>query len=226
MSGITYPITQVSVSVRDLEAEDEAPITRRSAGDRGRSSRPTARSSCTTASGKGKPADFNVRWAETMVGDLNFELIEPLGRAIPGRSSSTSKGEGISSIAVMFDTPRGIGAGQGAVRRRRHRRHGVGHIGDDIEWYFLDTELPVQVRHRVRQRPRPRFLRASRDLAVMSTSTHQPPAVVILSDSEESRLSHQEIGCRTKCVLRQLDGSARTAAVHRGRKPQRAGRRP
>ena len=32
----------------------------------------------------GKPVDFfNIRWAETQVGDLNFELIEPLGGRQP-----------------------------------------------------------------------------------------------------------------------------------------------
>ena len=53
---------------------------------------------------KGKPAEFHVRWAETMVGDLNFELIEPLGDGNPWQEFLDTKGEGISSIAVMFNT--------------------------------------------------------------------------------------------------------------------------
>ena len=139
-SGITYPITQVSVTVRDLDAKMRryhqafgwGPWKIFEADN-------TVMHHCEW---KGKPAEFKVRWAETMVGDLNFELIEPLGRGNPLAGVPREKGEGISSIAVMFDTreeservkAQFAGEGIGVTA--------VGHIGDDIEWYFLDTECP------------------------------------------------------------------------------------
>ena len=88
----------------------------------------------------GKPAEFKVRWAETMVGDLNFELIEPLGPGNPWHEFLETKGEGISSIAVMFET-----AEESERVKRQFAAGGIGitalsHIGDHIEWYFLDTE--------------------------------------------------------------------------------------
>ena len=138
-SGITYPITQVSVAVRDLEAKMQR--YHRAFGwgpwkifD---SDGKTVMHHCEW---NGKPAEFRVRWAETMVGDLNFELIEPLGDGNPWQEFLDTKGEGISSIAVMFNTP-----AESERVKEQFARDGigvtaVGHIGDEIEWYFLDTE--------------------------------------------------------------------------------------
>jgi len=88
----------------------------------------------------GKPAEFRVRWAETMVGDLNFELIEPLGPGNPWQEFLESKGEGISSLAVMFEM-----AEDSERVNQQFAADGIGitaksHIGDHIELYFLDTE--------------------------------------------------------------------------------------
>src|SRR5262245_61181614 len=102
-SGITYPITQISLSVRDLETRmknfHEA---------FGWGPWKIFESDGTTvmhhSEYHGKPADFRVRWAETMVGDLNFELIESQGGSNPFQDYVDEKGEGISSIAVMFET--------------------------------------------------------------------------------------------------------------------------
>jgi methylmalonyl-CoA/ethylmalonyl-CoA epimerase len=89
---------------------------------------------------KGGPADFRVRWAETMVGDLNFELIEPLGGANPWQEFLDEKSEGISSIAVMFNTPEESERVKEQFASEGIGITAVGHIGDEIEWYFLDTE--------------------------------------------------------------------------------------
>ena len=89
----------------------------------------------------GKPCDFfNIRWAEVEVDGLNFELIQPLGGDNPWQRMLDTDGEGIGSIAVMFKSDEDssavkeqFGADGIAITAR-------GHIGDHIEWYYLDTQ--------------------------------------------------------------------------------------
>jgi methylmalonyl-CoA/ethylmalonyl-CoA epimerase len=139
VSGITYPITQISVTVRDLETK-----LRNYHEAFGWGPWKIYESDGTRVMShsmwKGKPADFKVRWAETMVGDLNFELIEPLGPGNPFQEFLDTKGEGISSIAVMFETREE----SERVKEQFATDHigitALSHIGDHIEWYFLDTE--------------------------------------------------------------------------------------
>jgi methylmalonyl-CoA/ethylmalonyl-CoA epimerase len=143
ISGITYPITQVSVTVRDLESKMKAyhqafgwgPWKLYEADGE------TVMHHCEW---RGKPAEFRVRWAETMVGDLNFELIEPLGGESPWQEFLDTKGEGISSIAVMFKTREESERVKAQFAADGIGVTAVGHIGDQVEWYFLDTELPFK----------------------------------------------------------------------------------
>lgn len=143
ISGITYPITQVSVTVRDLESKMKAyhqafgwgPWKLYEADGK------TVMHHCEW---HGKPAEFRVRWAETMVGDLNFELIEPLGGESPWQDFLDTKGEGISSIAVMFKTKEESERVKAQFAADGIGVTAVGHIGNDVEWYFLDTELPFK----------------------------------------------------------------------------------
>jgi predicted enzyme related to lactoylglutathione lyase len=143
ISGITYPITQVSVTVRDLEAKMRAYHEAFGWGPWKifTADNTTVMHDCEW---KGKPARFNVHWAETMVGDLNFELIEPLGPGNPWQEFLDEKGEGISSVAVMFNTPEESERVKAQFAQQGIGVTAVGHIGDDIEWYFLDTELPFK----------------------------------------------------------------------------------
>jgi methylmalonyl-CoA/ethylmalonyl-CoA epimerase len=143
ISGITYPITQVSVAVRGLESKMQAYHQAFGWGP-WKIFEADGKQVMHHCEWKGKPADFRMRWAETMVGDLNFELIEPLGGANPWQEFLDEKGEGISSIAVMFNT-----AEESERVKEQFASEGigitaVGHIGDEIEWYFLDTELPFK----------------------------------------------------------------------------------
>lgn len=142
-SGITYPITQVSVTVRGLEEKMHAYHKAFGWGPWKifEADGTTVMHNCEW---KGKPARFNVRWAETMVGDLNFELIEPLGPGNPWHEFLEEKGEGISSIAVMFRTPEEAERVKAQFAQDGIGITAVGHIGDDIEWFFLDTELPFK----------------------------------------------------------------------------------
>ncbi|MCC7021542.1 MAG: VOC family protein [Thermomicrobiales bacterium] len=142
-SGMTYPITQVSVTVRDLDAKMRAYHQAFGWGP-WKLFEADGERVMYDCEWQGKPARFNVRWAETMVGDLNFELIEPLGPGNPWQAFLDEKGEGISSIAVMFDT-----RAESDRVKAQFASEGIGvtasaRIGDDIEWYFLDTELPFK----------------------------------------------------------------------------------
>jgi predicted enzyme related to lactoylglutathione lyase len=143
ISGITYPITQISVTVRDLEAKMRAYHEAFGWGP-WKIFEADGKTVMHHCEWKGKSAEFRVCWAETMVGDMNFELIEPLGSGSPWQEFLDTKGEGISSIAVMFNTPEEservkeqfAGEGIGVTA--------VGRIGDEIAWYFLDTEVPLK----------------------------------------------------------------------------------
>jgi catechol 2,3-dioxygenase-like lactoylglutathione lyase family enzyme len=89
----------------------------------------------------GDPCDyFNVRWAETQVGDLNFELIEPRGGDNPWQRILDSKGEGIGSIAVMFKTVEESEKVKAQFREMGIGITAAGRIGEHIEWYYLGTE--------------------------------------------------------------------------------------
>jgi hypothetical protein len=75
-----------------------------------------------------------------MVGDINFELIQSMGGSNPFGDFVDRNGEGISSIAVMFPT-----RAESERVKAQFAKRGIGitamsHIGDHIEWYFLDTE--------------------------------------------------------------------------------------
>lgn len=137
---LEYGITQISVVVRDLPAKLEAYHEAfgwgpwkifEADGD-------VIMHDCEI---DGEPVDFfNVRWAETQVGDLNFELIEPLGGDTPWQRMLDEKGEGIGSIAVMFKTRTESEAVVEQFRAMGITRSAIGRIGDHIEWYYLDTE--------------------------------------------------------------------------------------
>ena len=75
-----------------------------------------------------------------MVGDLNFELIEPIAGDNPWQRMLDQHGEGIGSIAVMFKTNE-----ESEAVKREFAQAGMGvtasgRIGDHIEWYYLDTQ--------------------------------------------------------------------------------------
>jgi hypothetical protein len=138
--GLDYEITQISLVVRDLQSRMKAYHEAFGWGPWKvyQADGEVVMHDCEM---DGKPVDFfNVRWAETQVGDLNFELIEPLGGDNPWQRILDEKGEGIGSIAVMFKTREESErvleqfAGMGMARTA------IGRIGDHIEWYYLDTE--------------------------------------------------------------------------------------
>ena len=138
--GLDYEITQISVVVKDLDSRMKAYHEAFGWGpwkiyesDGG-----VIMHDCEM---DGKPVDyFDVRWAETQVGDMNFELIQPRGGDNPWQRILDEKGEGIGSIAVMFKTREESEKVIEAFSKMDIAITAVGRIGDHIEWYYLDTE--------------------------------------------------------------------------------------
>ncbi len=138
MTGLTYPITQVSLTVRDLEACLRA---YREAFGWGpwrvfETERAGALSDCRW---RGRPATFRRRWAQTMVGDLNVELVQPLGGEGPWQEFLDARGEGISSLGITLPT-----GGAPERVRAQFAELGIGVVASarigDREWFQLDSE--------------------------------------------------------------------------------------
>jgi methylmalonyl-CoA/ethylmalonyl-CoA epimerase len=133
-------VTQISVVVRDLDARMRAYHEAFGWGPWKifRSDGEVIMHDCTL---DGQQTDFfNIRWAEVQVGDLNFELIEPLGGDNPWQRLLDEHGEGIGSIAVMFKTNEESEAVKQEFAEAGISVTASGRIGDHIEWYYLDTE--------------------------------------------------------------------------------------
>jgi methylmalonyl-CoA/ethylmalonyl-CoA epimerase len=138
--GLTYEITQISVVVSDLESRMKAYHEAfgwgpwkifEADGD-------VIMHDCEI---NGEPVEFfNIRWAETRVGDLNFELIEPRGGDNPWQRMLDEHGEGVGSIAVMFKTREGSDQVIEQFRKEDIGITALGRIGDHITWYYLDTQ--------------------------------------------------------------------------------------
>ena len=78
--------------------------------------------------------------AEVMVGSMNFELLQPGEGPESVEGVYRSRGEGIASIAVMFDTIE-----ESDAVKREFEKLGIGvtmqgEYGDHIEYYYLDTQ--------------------------------------------------------------------------------------
>jgi methylmalonyl-CoA/ethylmalonyl-CoA epimerase len=138
--GLDYQITQISVVVSDLDARMKAYHEAFGWGPWKvfESDGEVVMHDCEI---DGQPVDyFNIRWAETQVGDLNFELIQPQGGDNPWQRMLDEHGEGIGSIAVMFKTREESEKVIEEFRQMGIERTAVGRIGDHIEWYYLDTQ--------------------------------------------------------------------------------------
>lgn len=134
MSGLTYPITQVSLVTRDLEARVRA---YREAFGWGpwKLFEPHA----LAAGGPGSPDTYRVRVAQAVVGDLNFEIIEPLEGPSPWRALLEAKGEGLAGISVTLGSEAELDRA-----RAQFESLGVGRLADGSiggsPWLLLDSE--------------------------------------------------------------------------------------
>jgi catechol 2,3-dioxygenase-like lactoylglutathione lyase family enzyme len=135
MSGLTYPITQVSLVSRDLEERVRA--YREAFGwAPWKLYEPEA---LIGLGSTGLPDGQAVRLAQTMVGDLNFEIIQPLGGPTPWQEQLDAKGEGLAGISVTLGSTEEMD-----LARAQFDALGVGVLAGgaiaDTPWLLLDSE--------------------------------------------------------------------------------------
>jgi catechol 2,3-dioxygenase-like lactoylglutathione lyase family enzyme len=93
----------------------------------------------------GKPTEYTMLGAETQVGDMGFELLQPLEGPSIYREWLDEHGEGLHHVAVMlhdFD--------ESTELKKRFADVGAkvlmgGRIGETIEFYYLDTEPSLKI---------------------------------------------------------------------------------
>ena len=88
---------------------------------------------------RGKPVEFRMIGAEAHVGDLGFELIQPVSGPSLYQEFLDTHGEGVQHIACMKHSTE-----DSALMQEHWRANGAevlmsGRIGDSIEFYYLDT---------------------------------------------------------------------------------------
>ncbi|HEY1370743.1 MAG TPA: VOC family protein [Gaiellaceae bacterium] len=137
-AGLEYPITQVSLAVSDLEQTmaDYHRLFGWSGWDVFHHQPPAHHDTEL----RGEQVHYTLKGAEVMVGSLNFELLEPVDGPSLWKEFIGDRGEGIASIATMFQT-----MDEGEAVKREFAERGMpvtmkANIGDHIEYYYLDTQ--------------------------------------------------------------------------------------
>jgi methylmalonyl-CoA/ethylmalonyl-CoA epimerase len=139
LAGLQYPITQISMAVRDMDALLEryyhafgwAPW-------QVFAHRPPVHHATEL---RGQPVHYEMHGAEVYVGAMNFELLQPYEGPNLWSEVTDARGEGIASIATMFLERKDGDAVKVAFRDT----FGIevinrAEIGDHIEYYYLDTQ--------------------------------------------------------------------------------------
>jgi methylmalonyl-CoA/ethylmalonyl-CoA epimerase len=93
----------------------------------------------------GRPTEYTMLGAETHVGEMGFELLQPLAGPSIYRDWVEQHGEGLHHVAVMlhnFD--------ESTQLKQRFAEIGAsvvmgGRIGETIEFYYLDTEPSLKI---------------------------------------------------------------------------------
>jgi methylmalonyl-CoA/ethylmalonyl-CoA epimerase len=93
----------------------------------------------------GQPTEFTMLGAETHVGDLVVELLQPVDGPSIYKEWLEEHGEGLHHIAVMRPTP-----DESQATKQRFDEMGAsvlmeGRIGESIHFYYLDTEPLLKV---------------------------------------------------------------------------------
>jgi methylmalonyl-CoA/ethylmalonyl-CoA epimerase len=93
----------------------------------------------------GKPVEYTMLGAETHVGDLGFEILQPLEGPSIYRDWLARHGEGLHHVAVMLHDFE-----ESNELRRRFAEQGSevlmsGRIGETIEFFYLDTEPSLKI---------------------------------------------------------------------------------
>ena len=139
MAGLRYPITQVSLAVRDLDKTMAQYY--RAFGWAPWQVFDHVRPVHHRTELRGQPVHYSLRGAEVYVGSLNFELLQPLEGPNLWSEFMDRRGEGIASIATMF-LEREDGDAVKAAFKETFDIDVImkADIGDHIEYYYLDTE--------------------------------------------------------------------------------------
>jgi len=93
----------------------------------------------------GKRVDFTMLGAETHVGELGFEILQPLEGPSIYRDWLERHGEGLHHVAVMLHD-----LDESRELRQRFGEQGSsvlmsGRIGETIEFFYLDTEPSLKI---------------------------------------------------------------------------------
>jgi hypothetical protein len=132
--GLNYRITQVSLVVRDIDATMAAYHEAFGWGPWKVYDHVSPVHHDTHVNGK--PVEFSLRGAEVMVGDMNFELLQPLSGPSKWQGFRDTRGEGIMSIADVRYR-------QSDKCKEAFARHGIDVTMSphgDHWYYYLNTE--------------------------------------------------------------------------------------
>lgn len=93
----------------------------------------------------GKPAEYTMIGAETHVGDMGFELLQPLAGPSIYNDWLDEHGEGLHHVAVMLHD-----YDESTELKKRFAEIGAsvlmgGRIGETIEFYYLDTKPSLKI---------------------------------------------------------------------------------
>lgn len=93
----------------------------------------------------GRPAEYTMLGAETHVGDLGFEILQPLEGPSIYRDWLAEHGEGFHHLAVMLHDVE-----ESALLKERFAGEGIpvlmsGRIGETIEYFYVDTEPSLKI---------------------------------------------------------------------------------
>ncbi|MES0864336.1 VOC family protein [Ruegeria sp. SCPT10] len=94
---------------------------------------------------RGKPSKYSMLCAETMVGDMCYELIQPLEGDSIYKEWLEEHGEGLHHIAVMKPTPKDSDEFKDLMAKSGANMLMGGKIGESIEFYYLDSEPNLKV---------------------------------------------------------------------------------
>jgi methylmalonyl-CoA/ethylmalonyl-CoA epimerase len=94
---------------------------------------------------RGKPTDYTMLGAETHVGDMGFELLQPLEGQSIYKEWLEQHGEGLHHVAVMLHD-----GDESTELKKKFADVGAsvlmgGRIGDTIEFFYLDTEPSLKI---------------------------------------------------------------------------------
>src|SRR5262249_61540910 len=112
MGGLRYPVSQVSLVVSDLHRTMERYY--EAFGWEGWRVFDHVEPVHHGTELRGKPVAYSLRGAEVMVGDLNFELLEPLEGPSLWREVLGARGAGVAPGAGVFVAPQGVRGGRAA----------------------------------------------------------------------------------------------------------------